>query len=181
MRLWSGFPKLAPPGSSAPRSGARRKPSPSRSRRGNSTTHGPYGSRRARPTRRRRGRCLWLARRHRGTTRLCDMAARAKPVPIPPSGVSRRRRSRAEDDGPGGARVRRVPSAREPSPKLGTEWGFEGGSGATPRQPAVLYGGLPMGWTPPPGGIAMCHDGTEAIATLRGLTITGRRHPHGRG
>ena len=38
-----------------------------------------------------------------------------------------------------------------------------------------------MEWTPPPGGIAMCHDGTEAIATLRGLTITGRRHPHGRG
>ncbi len=36
-------------------------------------------------------------------------------------------------------------------------------------------------WTPPPGGIAMCHDGTEGIATLRGLTITGRRHPHGRG
>ena len=34
--------------------------------------------------------------------------------------------------------------------------------------PANLF---PMEWTPPPGGIAMCQDGTEAIATLRGLTI----------
>jgi len=34
---------------------------------------------------------------------------------------------------------------------------------------------------PLPAASRCAKDGTEAIATLRGLTIAGRRHPHGRG